>query len=67
MAEGKRTVRTSVLLPQDAHAQVQALANASDVSAAWVIRHAVLRFLEEHSAEPALPFRIGREKGRAAV
>lgn len=57
----RRSVRTSVLLPEDAHVRVQALADASHVSAAWVIREAVMRFLDQHGGEPqSLPLKLPR-------
>lgn len=62
----KKSVRTSVILSEDAHARLQALADANDVSAAWVIRAAVLRFLEEHGGQTELPLRLSRP-GRVAV
>jgi hypothetical protein len=54
-AQGKKTVRTSVLLPARSYAEIQALADANDVSAAWVIRHALLKFLVEQQGQPKLP------------
>jgi len=41
----KSMVRTTVVLPVSSFTQVQALATANHVSTAWVIRHAVLKFL----------------------
>lgn len=61
-AAQRKSVRTSVILSEDAHAQVQALADANNVSAAWVIRAAVLRFLDEYSGQTELPLRL--PKGR---
>lgn len=58
----KNTVRTSVILPEQAHAQIEALAAANDVSTAWVIRHAVVRFLEEHGDQAELPLRMPAAK-----
>ena len=59
MPASKKSVRTSVILPEEAHARIQALADASNVSAAWVIRAAVVRFLDEHGAQPSeLPLRL---------
>jgi Ribbon-helix-helix protein, copG family len=57
VAMDRRTVRTSVLLPEDVHARLQALAEANDVSAAWVVRLAVQRFLDEHNGQQELPLR----------
>lgn len=57
-AVNKKSVRTSVSLPPDTHARIQALADANNVSAAWVIRTALLRFLEEHRGETQLPLRL---------
>lgn len=53
-----KSVRTSVILPQAAHSRVQALADANDVSAAWVIRAAVTQFLEDHGDETQLPLKL---------
>ncbi|WP_089290773.1 MULTISPECIES: CopG family transcriptional regulator [unclassified Azospirillum] len=65
-AEAKKSVRTSVILPEDAHSRIQALADANDVSAAWVIRAAIVRFLDEHSDQTELPLRLPRTKGARA-
>jgi predicted transcriptional regulator len=54
----KKTVRTSVLLPEAAHTRIQTLADANDVSAAWIIRAAVMQFLAEHSEETKLPLSL---------
>ena len=62
----KNTIRTSVILPEEAHARIEALAAANDVSTAWVIRHAILRFLDEHGGQRELPLRLP-QTGRAAV
>ncbi|MBP7340267.1 CopG family transcriptional regulator [Niveispirillum sp.] len=62
----KKTVRTSVILPEDAHARIQALADANDVSAAWMIRAAIIRFLEEHSDQAELPLRLPKIRKGAA-
>jgi predicted transcriptional regulator len=62
-APARKSVRTSVILPEDAHARIQALADASNVSAAWVIRAAILRFLEEHAGDQSeLPLRLPKAK-----
>lgn len=61
-AKPKNTIRTSVILPAEARARVEALAGANDVSSAWVIRHAVLRFLEEHGDQTELPLRLPARK-----
>jgi len=54
-ARAEKSVRTSVLLPKEAYDRVQEIADANDVSAAWVIRQAVLQFLQAHRAEARLP------------
>lgn len=53
----KNSIRTSVILSEHAHARIEALAVANDASTAWVIRHAVMRFLEEHGDQTKLPLR----------
>ena len=57
-AKGKRQIRTSVILPEEAHARVQAMAESNHVSAAWVMRAAILRFLDEHNQQNELPLRL---------
>jgi hypothetical protein len=61
----KKSVRSSVLLPEDAYARISELAAANDVSAAWVIRHAVTEFLKTHGDQRALPLQLPKTK-RAA-
>ncbi len=59
MANGK-TVRSTVLLPEGVHRQVQAIAAANDVSSAWVIRQAVLHYLATRSGQSELPLGTDR-------
>lgn len=59
MATGK-TVRSTVLLPERIHRQVQAVAAANDVSCAWVIRQAVLHYLSTRSGQSELPLGTDR-------
>lgn len=47
MAKPDDSVRTSVMLPGRVHRQVAARAAANDVSTAWVVRQAVIRYLAE--------------------
>lgn len=56
-AKKVRSVRTSVMLPAEYYEQIQALADANQVSSAWVIRHALLKFLNEQNAQLQLPLR----------
>ena len=51
------TVRTTVLLPERVHREVQALAAANDVSSAWIVRQAVIRYLADRSSQTELPLR----------
>jgi predicted transcriptional regulator len=46
------------MLPEAIHTRVQTLADTNDVSAAWIIRAAVMQFLAEHSEETKLPLRL---------
>ena len=55
-----KTVRTSVIVPADVYQQVQDLAAKHDVSAAWIVRHALQEFLAAHAHDRALPLRRGR-------
>jgi predicted transcriptional regulator len=50
-----RSIRTSVMLPEESYAQIQALAEANQVSTAWIIRHALLKFLNEQDGQLQLP------------
>lgn len=50
------------MLPEAVHNRIQSLADASDVSSAWVIRAAVMQFLAEHGEETNLPLRLPRSK-----
>lgn len=58
----RKSVRTSVILPENAHAHIQALADANNVSAAWIIRAAVVQFLDEHGEEMQLPLKLPKVK-----
>ncbi|WP_152554896.1 CopG family transcriptional regulator [Serratia sp. DD3] len=42
------------MLSEDVHSQVQALAEANQVSSAWIIRMAVQCFLNEHHGKSQL-------------
>ncbi|MDT8333792.1 CopG family transcriptional regulator [Roseomonas gilardii] len=55
-----------MILPEEARAQVDALAVANDVSAAWVMRHAILKFLEEHGGQLELPLRLSATRREPA-
>jgi len=59
VATGK-IVRSTVLLPEPVHRQVQAVAAANDVSSAWVIRQAVLQYLSKRAGQSELPLGTGR-------
>ncbi|WP_258081878.1 ribbon-helix-helix domain-containing protein [Xanthomonas arboricola] len=58
----RKSVRTSVMLPEDVYFQVQLMADSHQVSSAWVIRMAVQRFLDEHQGQQQLPLRLSRNK-----
>ena len=58
----KRTMRTSVILPEEVYARVQALAETNDVSTAWMIRHAIQKFLEGHGDQTELPLQLPKMK-----
>ncbi len=61
MSSRSKMVRTSVILPEDIHAQVIDLAARNDVSAAWVMRHALTEFLKTHGGQKALPLHMPKE------
>jgi len=58
----RKSIRSSVLLPEDTYARISELAAANDVSAAWVIRHAVAEFLRTHGDQRALPLQLPTTK-----
>jgi predicted transcriptional regulator len=58
----KTVVRTTVGLEEEQHRRVQAIAEESDVSVAWVIRHAVTRLLLECEREKIVPLNIPQGK-----
>tara|TARA_R110000824_G_scaffold24090_5_gene85400 strand:+ start:20751 stop:21005 length:255 start_codon:yes stop_codon:yes gene_type:complete len=55
IALAAKTIRTSVMLPEKLHRQVQAISLANDVSVAWVVRQAVANFVSEQSGQVELP------------
>ncbi|MEZ7272890.1 ribbon-helix-helix domain-containing protein [Sphingobium sp. 10 DY56-G10] len=55
-----KNVRSTVLLPESVHRQVQAVAAAHDVSSAWVIRQAVLQYLSTRAGQSELPLGTSR-------
>lgn len=57
IAPDGRSVRTSVVLPENTYVQIQALADANQVSSAWIIRMALQRFLEENQEQNYLLLR----------
>lgn len=59
----RKTVRTSVILSEDIHLQVQMLADANHVSSAWIIRMAIQRFLDEHQGQLELPLHPAARSG----
>ncbi|WP_366918705.1 CopG family transcriptional regulator [Burkholderia vietnamiensis] len=63
IAPDRKTVRTSVTLPEEVLLQVQALADTNHVSSAWVIRTAVQRFLDEFQGQLELPLRRSARQG----
>lgn len=44
----KKSVRTSVIVPEDRYNQLLKLADSGDVSVAWLIRYALTEFLNQH-------------------
>ncbi|OPH84190.1 ribbon-helix-helix protein, CopG family [Nitrobacter vulgaris] len=62
----EKTVRTSVIVPADLYQRVQQLAVSNDVSAAWIVRHALNEFLAEHGRKKAIPLRLGDTGSRSS-
>jgi hypothetical protein len=62
----EKTVRTSVIVPADLYQRVQTLAASNDVSAAWIVRHALAEFLAGHEGKQAIPLKLGPGGSRPA-
>lgn len=62
----EKTVRTSVILPADLYERVQQLAASNDVSAAWIVRHALAQFLAGYDGQQAIPLKLGLSRDRPA-
>lgn len=67
MGKKSKNIRTSVILDEDQYGKVSAVAERNDVSAAWVIRHAIGRFLDEYGDQGELPLLFGKEKVRRSA
>lgn len=61
-----KNIRTSVILVEEQYGKLNAVAAQNDVSIAWVIRHAINKFLEDYSDQTELPLLIGKEKTKSA-
>lgn len=57
-ATRRKSVRTSVVLPEDDFDRVTTIASANGVSTAWVIRTAIARFLDQQGDQIELPLRL---------
>lgn len=62
MGKKSKNVRTSVILDDGQYGKLLAVAARNDVSAAWIIRHAIGRFLDEYGDQGELPLVFGKEK-----
>ena len=67
MARKSKNIRTSVILDEDQYGKLVATAEKNDVSVAWVIRHAMGKFLEEYGDQAELPLLFGKEKVRKSA
>lgn len=56
-----KRVRTSVILPEDIYEKVVQLAEANDVSAAWVMRQAIVKFLANAGNDKGLKLKKAEE------
>ena len=64
-AQHRKEYRTSVILTEEQHQQLNAVALRHDASIAWVIRQAVMRMLQENPNEnsPIKPPAKTRKRG----
>jgi predicted transcriptional regulator len=67
MATDVRMLLTSVLLPEETYARTQRMAEAHDVSTAWVIRHALLKFLGSREQQIELSVRLPKGEKASEV
>lgn len=58
----RRTVRLSVTLDEDDYKVVREMAEAMDLSTAWIVRRAVTEFIERHGKEGLTLLRNGDER-----
>ena len=49
--EKKQSMRTSVVISEAQHAQLEKLAGQNDVSVAWIIRQAIQQFLDRNARD----------------
>lgn len=58
MTQKKKIARITVSLTQEEYLELEAVANANDVSLSWVTRRAINEYLEKHGqgVELGLPF-----------
>lgn len=67
MVDRTKMVRTSVIVPVAVLAELQAAAQESDVSVAWVIRHALVDFVKARSGQMPLPLTVtDKGEGRSS-
>ena len=60
----RKDFRTSVILSEDQHLKLNAIALKKDVSVAWVIRQAITRMLDETgSSSNVTPLKKAKKKG----
>lgn len=58
-----KMVRTSVILPAAVLLEINTIAQDNDVSAAWVMRHALINFVKTRSGKIPLPLIAGMGHG----
>lgn len=58
-----KMVRTSVILPAAVLGEINTIAQDNDVSAAWVMRHALTDFVKTRSGQIPLPLIAAMEHG----
>ena len=66
MGKRNKTIRTSVILDDEQYGKLNAVAAQNDVSIAWVIRHAVGKFLDNYGDQTELPLLFGKNRAKSA-
>ena len=66
MPTKSKNIRTSVILDEEQYEKLNAVAAQNDVSIAWVIRHAIGKFIDDYGDQTELPLVFGKGRTKSA-